>query len=488
MSNSFQLRPTHFSRGGAKKFARGLRHPGYGPDPKSGCCSIFYNCESSRGQLVAHGAYIVQAWRKPINVIQIAFLFFYVFSMKTTLCDCLLSHCSICELVIFQVCLRLSIEVCLKRQIKICSLNKLLHHKTFIRVLNAKHFPSAVSTSQAVQDITLMEEKYRKCYNYLTKVSSFLISTFQLIWRATGELFYDLLKTKQKTSTYLKLSSMFQILFRKLKKRCLCSWASVQCDPQSRVSIAVSAPLFVLNEFNINRLLPIPLFFLLFCLLYCAYEPSPVISCRDLGTADSSMAWWKLSGSFRYRRNQWIWTPAEARILTTCSAQRAWPKVRVVISPRGGLAPQIETRNTINQLSFCQFLECQARHRNAKPPHWKLSGDGSGCYTCAFKHLLGWLVLSNFKRCCFTIHPSHKASMCWATMLSIKIACIRISCAKPWATSVFVARHKLDESTANLVGIRHIFNRSQFDFVTHVFKIIFVINERGWMFAANGNV
>lgn len=108
---------------------------------------------------------------------------------------------------------------------------KLFHHKTFIRVLNAKHFPSAASTSQAVQDITLVEEKYRKCYNYLTKVSSFLISTFQLIWRATGELFYDLLKTKQKTSTYLKLSSMFQILFRKLKKRCLCSWASVQCDP-----------------------------------------------------------------------------------------------------------------------------------------------------------------------------------------------------------------------------------------------------------------
>jgi len=46
--------------------------------------------------------------------------------------------------------------------------------------------------------------------------------------------------------------------------------------------------------------------------------------------------------------------------------------------------PQIETWNTINQLSFCQFLECQAPHtnakhtrRNAKPPYWKLSGDDS---------------------------------------------------------------------------------------------------------------
>ena len=103
-----------------------------GPDPKSGCCNIFYNCESSRGPLVAHGAYVVQAWRKPINVIQIAFLFFYVFSMKTTFCDCLRSHCSICELVIFQVCLRLSIEVCLKSY----SLNKLLKSCSIIKPLS----------------------------------------------------------------------------------------------------------------------------------------------------------------------------------------------------------------------------------------------------------------------------------------------------------------------------------------------------------------
>jgi len=41
-------------------------------------------------------------------------------------------------------------------------------------------------------------------------------------------------------------------------------------------------------------------------------------------------------------------------------------------------------RHTINQLSFCQFLECQApQHKpksprsKAKPPYWKLSGDGS---------------------------------------------------------------------------------------------------------------
>ena len=57
----------------------------------------------------------------------------------------------------------------------------------------------------------------------------------------------------------------------------------------------------------------------------------------------------------------------------------------------GGLAhqktpspPQIETWNTINQLSFCQFLECQAPpHKRKTPPqkrnypYWRLSGDGS---------------------------------------------------------------------------------------------------------------
>jgi len=40
---------------------------------------------------------------------------------------------------------------------------------------------------------------------------------------------------------------------------------------------------------------------------------------------------------------------------------------------------QIETWNTINQLSFWQLLECQAPHTNAKPPYWKLSGDGFAC-------------------------------------------------------------------------------------------------------------
>ena len=51
----------------------------------------------------------------------------------------------------------------------------------------------------------------------------------------------------------------------------------------------------------------------------------------------------------------------------------------------GGLAPQIETGNTIHLLNFCQFLQCQAPPhkskapcRNAKPPYWRLSGDGSG--------------------------------------------------------------------------------------------------------------
>ena len=50
-----------------------------------------------------------------------------------------------------------------------------------------------------------------------------------------------------------------------------------------------------------------------------------------------------------------------------------------VLSPpkQSSKPPQIETWHTINQLSFCQFLECQDPRRNAKPPYWKLSGDGS---------------------------------------------------------------------------------------------------------------
>ena len=39
-------------------------------------------------------------------------------------------------------------------------------------------------------------------------------------------------------------------------------------------------------------------------------------------------------------------------------------------------SPQIETWNTINQLSFCQFLECQTSPHKPKAS-WKLSGDGS---------------------------------------------------------------------------------------------------------------
>ena len=37
-------------------------------------------------------------------------------------------------------------------------------------------------------------------------------------------------------------------------------------------------------------------------------------------------------------------------------------------SPRGGLAPQIETWHTINQLGFCQFLECQVPPQKRKTP------------------------------------------------------------------------------------------------------------------------
>jgi len=61
------------------------------------------------------------------------------------------------------------------------------------------------------------------------------------------------------------------------------------------------------------------------------------------------------------------------RLSTVCS----------VSSPRGALvslalktklqASQIETWNTINQWSFCQFLKCQAHRTNAKPPYWKHS-------------------------------------------------------------------------------------------------------------------
>ena len=52
--------------------------------------------------------------------------------------------------------------------------------------------------------------------------------------------------------------------------------------------------------------------------------------------------------------------------------------------PKQSSKPQIETWNTINQWSFCQFLDCQATphkrkapHGNARFPYWKLSGDGS---------------------------------------------------------------------------------------------------------------
>ena len=61
--------------------------------------------------------------------------------------------------------------------------------------------------------------------------------------------------------------------------------------------------------------------------------------------------------------------------------------IKSVPSPRGplvGLAPkqsskppQIETWNTLNQWNFCQFLHWQAPCRTAKPPYWKLFGDGS---------------------------------------------------------------------------------------------------------------
>jgi len=52
--------------------------------------------------------------------------------------------------------------------------------------------------------------------------------------------------------------------------------------------------------------------------------------------------------------------------------------IEAVPSPRGALvglappnkatSPQIETWNTINQWSFCQFLECQAPPHKRKAP------------------------------------------------------------------------------------------------------------------------
>jgi len=41
----------------------------------------------------------------------------------------------------------------------------------------------------------------------------------------------------------------------------------------------------------------------------------------------------------------------------------------VLIPPKErSKSPQIETWNTINQLRFCQFLECQAPHAQAQSP------------------------------------------------------------------------------------------------------------------------
>jgi len=46
--------------------------------------------------------------------------------------------------------------------------------------------------------------------------------------------------------------------------------------------------------------------------------------------------------------------------------------------PKQGSKPPKLKHETINQLKFCQFLECQAPPHKPNPPYWKLSGDGSG--------------------------------------------------------------------------------------------------------------
>jgi len=71
------------------------------------------------------------------------------------------------------------------------------------------------------------------------------------------------------------------------------------------------------------------------------------------------------------------WYPYQIQILFWLKSYYVYP----VPLPRGAFgvlapqtklqAPQIETWNTINQLRFCQFLECQASPNTPKAPLWK---------------------------------------------------------------------------------------------------------------------
>jgi len=49
------------------------------------------------------------------------------------------------------------------------------------------------------------------------------------------------------------------------------------------------------------------------------------------------------------------------------SRRHGWALVGVALPSKASI-PQIESRNTTNQWSFCQFLECQAAPHKSKAP------------------------------------------------------------------------------------------------------------------------
>ena len=107
---------------------------------------------------------------------------------------------------------------------------------------------------------------------------------------------------------------------------------------------------------------------------------------------------------------------------------RADPGDGAVPPPRGVgakplQAPQIEAWNTTNQLSFCQFLECQA-------PCWKLSGDGSGTAIAPSK-----TYASNFIHHGFVQFGKHHS---WLnTILSQQCSVYFISCSTGAAVNLY---------------------------------------------------
>jgi len=114
-----------------------------------------------------------------------------------------------------------------------------------------------------------------------------------------------------------------------------------------------------------------------------------------------------------------IFTKSETKLPTEPKPDvyRLWQLCAVPSPPGafGGLAPQtklqapqIELWSTINWWCFYQDTECQAPWTNVKPPHWKLSGDGSDyvatCVICNQQYVGQTLNKFSIE---WTSHPSN---------------------------------------------------------------------------------